>query len=240
MMGRVVVVTGGATGIGAAVASDLVDAGASVVVADLAEPDADASAARFHRVDVTDDAMLSSMVEATVAEFGGIDALVNCAAVYKALGRKTALEHITTSEWDNVLTVNVRGTWQSIKAAVPALEARGGHIVNISSTTARGGSPGFAHYVASKAAVEGLTRAAARELGPRGITVNAIAPGLVDDEATNLLNDRGYLDQAAGRRAISRQMHPCDLVGAVRFLCSDASAFVTGQVVIVDGGVVFA
>jgi NAD(P)-dependent dehydrogenase (short-subunit alcohol dehydrogenase family) len=238
---RVIVVTGGASGIGARMVAGFLDSGAYVIVADLAEPAGDAaSPTASYPVDITDDAALGRMVDRTVADFGGIDALVNCAAIYKELGGKVSLEKLTNRDWDQVLTVNVRGTWQAIKAIVPAIELRGGgHIVNISSTTARSGSPGFAHYVASKAAVEGLTRAAARELGAKGITVNAIAPGLVDDEATNVLNDRGYVEQAASRRAIGRQMYPADLVGAARFLASDASSFITGQVLVVDGGGVF-
>lgn len=238
--GRVVVVTGGATGIGAEIVADFASAGADVVVADLAEPAADAVKTEFHRTDITSDSDLQAMVSATVARHGRIDALVNCAAVYKTLGGKVSLEEITCDDWDRVLRVNARGTWQAIRAVIPAMAERGGHIVNISSTTARNGSPGFAHYVASKAAVEGLTRAAARELGPRHITVNAIAPGLVNDEATNVLNDADYVAAAANRRAIPRQMYPADLVRAVRFLSGDGAGFITGQVLIVDGGGVFA
>lgn len=241
--GRAIVVTGGATGIGAEIVADLAGAGANVVVADLAEPAGDpvkAAMAEYHRVDVTDDDALAAMVAATVQRFGAVDALVNCAALYRALGTKKGLAEVSVRDWDDVLRVNARGTWQAIKAVLPAMPERGGHIVNISSTTARNGSPGFPHYVASKAAVEGLTRAAARELGASNITVNAVAPGLVDDEATNVLNDRGYVEQAARRRAIGRPMYPQDLVAMVRFLCSDACGFITGQVVIVDGGGVFA
>ena len=161
--GRVVVVTGGATGIGAEIAADFAALGAHVVVADLAEPRPDVAKAEFQPVDVSSDADLTALVATTMDKYGRIDALVNCAAVYKALGAKAPLEDLTNDEWDRVLRVNVRGTWQAIKAVLPAME-RGGHIVNVSSTTARNGSPGFAHYVASKAAVEGLTRAAR---GPR-------------------------------------------------------------------------
>lgn len=239
--GRVAMVTGGAAGIGAEITAALGAAGARVVVADILTPaDVPPGAEACHAVDITDDEGLHAMVDDTVARFGGIDALVNCAALYKALGSKTRIADLTTAEWDRVLTVNVRGTWQAIRAVLPAMTGRGGgHIVNISSTTARSGTAGFAHYVASKSAVEGLTRAAARELGASGITVNAVAPGLVDDEASTVLNDRGYLEQAASRRALARQMYPADLVGAVSFLASDAANFVTGQVLVVDGGAMF-
>lgn len=135
----------------------------------------------------------------------------------------------------------MRGTWQGVRAVAPVMrDAGGGRIVNISSTVARMGAPGFAHYVASKAAVDGLTRAAARELGADGITVNGVAPGLVSDEATRTLNSDGYIAAAAGGRALGREMVPDDLVGAVLFLASDAGGFVTGQTLVVDGGGVFA
>lgn len=231
--------TGGASGIGAAIAADLLSVGAHTVIADLIEPQHEISPGIYHRVDITDDDALSTLVDATVRQYGTIDALVNCAALYRALGTKKALDQLTTKDWDDVLRVNVRGTWQAIKAVLPVMRPHGGHIVNISSTTARTGTPGFPHYVASKAAVEGLTRAAARELGAYGITVNAVAFGLVDDEATNELNDRTYVEQAVSRRAIKRSMHAQDAATVVRFLCSDACSFVTGQVVITDGGGVF-
>lgn len=238
LAGSVIVVTGGASGIGDQIVVDLVGAGADVVVADLAPPP-DRPRVTYHHVDITDDEALSRLVEATVARSGKVDALVNCAALYKSLGAKKALEELTTQEWDDVLRVNVRGAWQAMRAVLPAIPVNGGHIVNISSTTARTGTLGFPHYIASKAAVEGLTRAAARELGARGITVNAVAPGLVDDEATNELNDPEYVAQAVNRRSIKRTLLPGDVASVVRFLCSDASAFVTGQVIIVDGGGVF-
>ncbi|RBM17733.1 dehydrogenase [Prauserella sp. PE36] len=237
--GRVVLVTGGATGIGAEIVAEFAGAGADVVVADLAEPGADAAKAEYVRVDITRDDDLRGLVEATVDRHSRIDALVNCAAMYKTLGGKRALEEIGLDDWDRVMRVNTRGTWQAMKAVLPAMSEHGGHIVNISSTTARNGSPGFAHYVASKAAVEGLTRAAARELGPRKITVNAVAPGLVDDEATRVLNDAAYVAAASGRRAIPRSMYPSDLVGAVRFLGGPGAGFITGQVLVVDGGGLF-
>jgi NAD(P)-dependent dehydrogenase (short-subunit alcohol dehydrogenase family) len=237
--GRVVVVTGGATGIGAEIVADFVQAGAEVIVADLAQPTAGAAKAEYTRIDITSDEDLRDLVERTVDRHGRIDALVNCAAMYKTLGGKRPLEEISLDDWDRVLRVNTRGTWQAVKAVVPAMSERGGHIVNISSATARSGSPGFAHYVASKAAVEGFTRAAARELGARGITVNAVAPGLVNDEATNVLNDSAYVAAAANRRAIPRQMFPVDLVRAVRFLSGDGAGFITGQVLVVDGGGIF-
>ncbi len=215
------------------------DAGANVVVADLAPPPGRPTVI-YHHVDVTYEDALADLVKDTVGgRFGQVDGLVNCAAMYKTLGAKKTLEELTVHEWDDVLRINVRGTWQAMKAILPAVPPQGGRIVNVSSTTARTGTLGFPHYIASKAAVEGLTRAAARELGARGITVNAVAPGLVDDDATNELNDPDYVAQAVNRRSIKRTLLPADVASVVRFLCSGGSGFITGQVLIVDGGGVF-
>lgn len=253
LAGQTVIVTGGATGIGASYVTALTAAGANVLVADLDAVAADGDAvagkataagsgrAVFCATDVTRDEDLARLTERAGREFGGVDALVNNAAIYRALGGKRSLTELTTAEWDRVMAVNVRGTWQAIKAVVPVMSARGGgRIVNVSSVVARNGTPGFAHYVASKGAVDGLTRAAARELGGLGITVNAVAPGLVSDDATRALNEQAYIDRAAQSRALGREMVPGDLPGAVLWLCSPASAFVTGQTIIVDGGGVFA
>ena len=250
--GRTIVVTGAAGGIGGRYVQAFAAAGANVVAADvpaaaevggaLAEKATAAGGGRavFVAGDVTSDDDWTALVTRAVDEFGGLDALVNNAAIYQGLAAKRPLTDLSTEDWDTVLRVNVRGTWQGIRAVVPAMRAAGGgRIVNISSTVARMGAPGFAHYVASKAAVDGLTRAAARELGPYGITVNGVAPGLVSDEATRTLNTDDYIAAAAGGRALRREMVPDDLVGAVLFLASDAGGFVTGQTLVVDGGGVF-
>jgi NAD(P)-dependent dehydrogenase (short-subunit alcohol dehydrogenase family) len=246
--GKTVVVTGATGGIGERYVHAFATAGANVVAADV--PASAAAGAElagkaggrtvFVAGDITSDDDWAAVVARALDEFGRLDALVNNAAVYRGLAAKRALTDLSTDDWDTVLRVNVRGTWQGIKAVVPAMRAAGGgRVVNISSATSRMGVPGFAHYVASKAAVEGLTRAAARELGPAGITVNAVAPGLVSDAASRTLNGDDYLAAAAGGRALGREMLPDDLVGAVLFLASDAGGFVTGQTMIVDGGVVF-
>ncbi|GAA3219383.1 3-oxoacyl-ACP reductase FabG [Pseudonocardia petroleophila] len=250
--GRVVVVTGAAGGIGGRYVEALTAAGALVVAADVAaltdagtELAGKATAAGpgravFVAADITSDEDWTAVVDTARREFGRIDALVNNAAIYQGLGGKRHLTELTNDEWDRVLTVNVRGTWQAIKAVTPLMrEGGGGRIVNISSTVARMGAPGFAHYVASKAAVDGLTRAAARELGPDAITVNAVAPGLVSDEASRTLNTDDYIATAAKGRALGREMAPDDLVGAVLWLAGPTSGFVTGQTVVVDGGGVF-
>lgn len=250
--GRRVLVTGASQGIGAEYVRAFVAAGAEVVAADLPATATRATAAVgalsaagpgravFAPVDITDDASLAAVVDRAQEELGGLDALVNNAALYGALGPKKPLGELTTEEWDRVLTVNVRGAWQAVRAVAPELSARGGgRIVLISSTVARTGAPGFAHYVASKAAVDGLVRAAARELGPSGITVNAVAPGLVSTEGTRAVNSEEYVARIASMRAVPREMVPSDLVGAVLWLAGPDSGFVTGQSVVVDGGGVF-
>ncbi|WP_433574787.1 SDR family NAD(P)-dependent oxidoreductase [Nocardia brasiliensis] len=250
--GHTVLLTGVAGDIGAAYLNALVAAGADVVAADLPSraPEgislADKATATgpgvalFAPCDITTDSEVTALVATAVKEFGGLDAVINNAAIYQSLGPKRSLVELTEQDWDTVLRVNVRGTWQVIRAAVPALRARGGgRIVNIASVVTRTGAAGFAHYVASKAAVEGLTRAAARELGQYGIGVNVVSPGLVDDAASRAINDPGYLAAMSQTRSIPREMTPQDLVGAVLWLASPASAFITGQTVVVDGGGVF-
>jgi NAD(P)-dependent dehydrogenase (short-subunit alcohol dehydrogenase family) len=250
LAGKVAIVTGAARGIGAVYARALVREGADVAVADILDPDGEALAralgaeregarSLFLHVDVTREADTVRMADAVARTFGRIDILVNNAAVYMDLGRKKPFLEITPEEWDRVMAVNVRGVWQCAKAVAPHMQRQGsGKIVNISSVVAYVGTAGFAHYVASKAAVIGLTRALARELGPFRITVNAIAPGLVSNEASLALNPPDYVEQAVRARALQRPMVPEDLVGTVVFLASPASDFVTGQTFIVDGGAV--
>lgn len=252
MQGRVVLLTGATGDIGATYVRELVAAGAAVVAADLPQLAAEGERlaeqavaagpgqAVFAPCDITDQGAVDAAVATAVDRFGGLDAVVNNAAIYRTIGAKRPLTELTAADWDTMLTVNVRGTWQVIKAAVPALRARGGgRIVNVASVVTRTGAAGFAHYVASKGAVEGLTRAAARELGEYGIGVNAVSPGLVDDAATRAINDPAYLDKMAQTRCLARGMTPDDLVGAVLWLAGPDSSFVTGQTLVVDGGGVF-
>jgi NAD(P)-dependent dehydrogenase (short-subunit alcohol dehydrogenase family) len=249
---RVVLLTGVTGDIGATYLSAFTRAGAHVVATDLPQAEdagqrlvADATAAGpgravFVGCDITDGEAVQRAVDTATEEFGGLHSVVNNAAIYRTLGGKRPLVELTEADWELVLRVNVIGTWQVIKAAAPLLAAGGqGRIVNIASVVSRNGAPGFAHYVASKAAVEGLTRSAARELGVSGTTVNSVSPGLVDDGATRELNTEEYLAMAAKARAIPRAMVPEDLVGAVLWLAGPASGFVTGQTLVVDGGGVF-
>lgn len=247
MADAVVVVTGAAHGIGAAYARALASEGAAVVVVDLDGEGAEKLAAELResggralafRVDVSSETDLAAMVEGTLAEFGTVTGLVNNAAVFSVVPMSRApFDEITLDEWDLMMRVNVRGTWQVSKAVIPAMRAAGyGKIVNISSGTALKGSASRIHYVTSKAAILGLTKVLAREVGGDGIRVNCVAPGSTLSEETPDEATIAYRHTQVGGRAIQRVMLPEDVVGAVRFLLGPESDFVTGQTLVVDGG----
>ncbi len=248
LTGKVVIVTGGARGIGATYVRALAAGGSRVVIADVLESEGNALAgelssrqaqAMFVRTDVTRQADAARLARQTAEQFGAIHVLVNNAALYGDLGSKKPFEEISEAEWDAVMSVNVKGIWQCVKAVVPYMRRQGGgKIINISSSTIYTASAGLSHYVASKAAVVGLTRVLARELGQDNICVNAIAPGLVSNEASERLNPKEYFEAARNQRAIRRLMVPDDLVGTVMFLASPDSDFITGQTISVSGGTV--
>ncbi|MBB3675836.1 SDR family NAD(P)-dependent oxidoreductase [Modestobacter versicolor] len=246
---RSVIVTGATGGMGGDFVRAFAATGADVVASDLhrssaagEELAAEVTAVGGGRVsfvpaDITSDDDLAALVEHATATSGGVDVLVNNAGIFMDLGAKRPMTEVTNDVWDQVMTVNARGTWQAIKAVVPAMRARGGgRIVNMASSTVYNGVAGFVHYVASKAAVDGITRVAARELGPDGITVNALAPGLVETPAAIAMNPPEYLQRAAQGRFIQRGMVPGDLVSALLWLAAPESGFVTGQTIIIDGG----
>ena len=243
--GRVAIVTGAAQGIGAAFARALAGEGASVAVADLdsgarvvAEIEAAGGAAIDVPTDVADEAACARMVGAAVEAFGGLDVIVNNAAVFTSVERKPFTD-IPVEEWDRVMAVNVRGVWLCCKAAAPEMRRRKyGKIVSICTGRIFKGSPFFLHYDASKAAVLGITRSLARELGGDNICVNAIAPGSTMSE--NVLKRTNWMGgnpaQTVATRALKREETPEDLVGACVYLASADSDFVTGQTIVVDGG----
>lgn len=243
--GRVAIVTGAAQGIGAAYARRLSADGAKVVVNDLLdtaplvrEIEAAGGEALGIEADVTDDGQLAAMVRQTMQRWGRIDALVNNAALFGHL-KQSRFEDIDAEEWDAVMRVNVRSIWQVTRAVAPEMRKRKyGKIVNIASGTVFKGTPWMLHYVASKGAVVAMSRALARELGDDNICVNTLAPGLTVSEnvAASGVFEGGHMERNIASRAIKRAEMPEDLVGAVSFLCSAASDFMTGQVMIVDGG----
>jgi len=240
---KTIIVTGGGGGIGLAYVTRLLEEGANVVVADLrpgrAAPLAQACArAVFHEVDVRDAASAERLVAFAEQRFGRVDCLVNNAALFTTLERKP-FSALSSAEWEEVLAVNVIGTFHCCKAVAPRMAAGGGgSIVNISSNVVHKGLPLLLHYVASKGAVIAMTRSLAKELGPAGIRVNAIAPGYVMHEATEA-TDGGRNEVVRRLRALGRTQTPDDLCGALVFLASADSAFVTGQTLVVDGGEVF-
>jgi NAD(P)-dependent dehydrogenase (short-subunit alcohol dehydrogenase family) len=251
LAGKTVAITGAARGLGQEFARHLATLGANLVVGDINDCGATVelvAAAGGKAVavtlDVTDPASAQAMVAAGLAEFGRLDGLVNNAALYGAL-KGGRFDGIPESEWDACMAVNVKGIWNCCKAAVPAMRAgddnKGGSIVNIASLAATYGMPYGLHYTTSKAAVIGLTRGLARELGRDRIRVNALAPSAVLTEGTSEFFgdklDRALAAVKAGQ-TIQRNLVPGDLSGTVAWLLSDESGFVTGQTIAVDGGTV--
>jgi p-cumic alcohol dehydrogenase len=243
--GKVAIVTGAARGLGQEFARTLAGAGAKIVALDINDCSetwrALGDGAVAMRVDVTDTKSVEAMVDAARDAFGRIDILVNNAALYATL-KGGRFEKIDEAEWDAAMRVNVKGIWQCCKAVVPEMrKAGGGSIINIASLAATYGTPFALHYTTSKAAVIGLTRGLARELGRDNIRVNAIAPSAVLTEGTRQFfgekHDRA-LQVIAGGQSIQRNLEPGDVAGAVLWLASPQSAFVTGQTIAVDGGTV--
>jgi NAD(P)-dependent dehydrogenase (short-subunit alcohol dehydrogenase family) len=237
---RRILITGGARGLGRAFAEAAIAAGARVVVADVLEEAGRATASEigavFAPLDLASCGSIDACINAAAAALDGLDGLVNNGAITTSGGK--TLEELDLETWDRVMAVNVRGTWLATRAALPYLRiSRNGRVVNIASDTALWGAPRLLAYVASKGAVIAMTRSMARELGTDGVTVNAIAPGLTVVEATEYVPvERHQL--YAGGRAITRSQVPGDVCGAVMYLLSDAAAFVTGQLLAVNGGFV--
>jgi 3-oxoacyl-[acyl-carrier protein] reductase len=236
MNGEAVIVTGGARGLGAAYVRGLKEAGYSVVVADLNESD---EGDLYVRVDVSDPDSCDAMARAVLERFGRVDVLVNNAGYFTQIVKKP-FEELTDEEWDRCFAVNVRGTFLATRAVVPAMkERRYGKIVNTSSMTVPSGIPGFLHYVASKSAIVGLTRALARELGAWGICVNTISPDYVPHDAAYAARQPEMAELLARQRAFKRDAVPEDLVGTILYLAGHGSDFVTGQDLWVNGGRLF-
>ncbi|MFD4137645.1 SDR family oxidoreductase [Streptomyces sp. NPDC058572] len=241
---RTVVVTGAGRGLGLAMARRAGADGFRVVVAELEQQRgrdaerqlrAEGIAAHFVRCDVADPASVDELAAFT-QQFGPLYGLVNNAALANGVGGKE-FQDIDVEVWDRLMAVNARSPWLVSKALLPQLLAHGagGRIVNLASDAALYGSPRLAHYVASKGAVIALTRAMARELGDKGITVNAVAPGLTECEATATVPVQRH-DLYRMNRAISRPQQPDDLTGTVAFLLGEESRYLTGQVIAVNGG----
>ena len=241
---RTVLVTGAAGGLGRAFALGFAARGHRVAVADVNEAGVAETArlveehgvpAWHGRVDVTSTESTEALA-ARVAEFGGgrIDVLINNAAIYATLNR-TPMEEIDPAEWDAVMAVNLKGPWLMARACSPYL-VDGSSIVNLASATVYSGSEKWAHYVASKAGVIGLSRVLAKELGRRGVRVNTIAPGFTLTEASYGIMGEAAASYGVDRGSLKRASEPEDIVGAALFLAGPDSTFITGQTIVVDGG----
>ena len=238
---KVAIVTGAAKGLGKTFAIALATEGAKIMAVDIAdlkelttEIKSFGGLAKGLRADVSSEKDTLKIARETVKSFGRIDILVNNAAIVHGLVRKPFYE-IEPNDWDKLMSVNLKGPWLCARAVFPYMKQQGkGKIINLSSETFFTGSHGFVHYVASKGGIVGLTRALAIELGPHNININAVAPGFTDTESSRSIADITKYDVT--RTPMGRLQQPSDLVGAVIFLASDESDFITGQTLLVDGG----
>lgn len=244
---KVIVITGGARGIGQVLATGLAEAGARIAVLDVL--DTEETMAKLGKsgpgghiaktADVTDFTSLKTAADAIVAECGAIHGLVNNAGLYAGIGRHI-FDELSESDWDRMMAINVKGVWNATRAIIPQMRRQKyGKIVNISSTTMLVGAPFMLHYVASKGAVFAMTRSLARELGAEGIRVNTVMPGLTRSQAS--VDNIGPGLEAVEKRmaegtALGRLQQPSDLIGTILYLVSPLSDAMTGQALNVDGG----
>jgi 3-oxoacyl-[acyl-carrier protein] reductase len=242
MKGRVAIVTGGARGIGRAIAEKLASLGANVLIADMLLELAEKSASEIahmtqnrvsaFNVNVTDIKSAAEMVDHTLNEFGKVDILVNNAGIT----RDTLILRMEEADWDAVLNVNLKGAFNCSKSVIrPMMKQRYGRIVNISSVSGQAGQAGQTNYSASKAGLIGFTKALAREVASRQITVNAVAPGYIPTSLTNDLPEE-LKQSILGATPVGRMGKPEEIAAAVAFLASEEAAYITGQVLAVDGG----
>ncbi len=248
---KVAIITGAAQGIGAAIAEGYGREGAKVVIADIVDgQDAVAavektgSEAIYVKVDVTSQEGCDAMAEAAVKQFGRLDILVNNAAMYGNIVKKPFME-ITTEEWNKVMEVNTTGPFHCTKSVFPHMKEKGGRIINVGSSVLFEGPLGFPHYVASKGAVFSFTRTMARELGAHNINVNSLAPGYTQSEGSkkveNARTTKGPSSEelVLQKRCLKKSGLPEYMIGTAIFLASDDSEFITGQLVLCDGGASF-
>ena len=244
--GRVAIVTGAGQGIGRAFAKSLAASGAIAVIAEMNEAKANAVAAEIAaeggtalsvKTDVADEASIAAMIDAVIERFGRIDILINNAGIFSTLEMRP-FDQILIAEWERVLRVNLTGPFLCARAVLPAMrKAKRGRIINMASGAVRLGRPNYLHYIATKSALIGMSLSMARELGGDGITVNAILPGATFTEIERKTVTPAQKDKIVAMQCIQRAETPRDLIGTMLFLASDASEFLTGQSINLDGGV---
>jgi len=243
---RVIIITGAGHGLGRAYAERLASEGARIAIADIDAAAGDARAAEvrqsgadaiFVETDVASKDATDAMAHHVLEKWGRIDGLIANAGLANSVGG-AAYHEITVDQWDRMMAVNVRGAWLTCCAVAPYMQRqKRGSIVTISSDTTMWGSPKLLHYVTSKGAVEAFTRAMARELGSDGVRINCVAPGLLNNDATSGVPP-AKREWNIQNRAIQREGTPQDIVGLVSFLLSDDASFITGQLIVADGGLV--
>ncbi len=244
LTGKVALVTGASRGIGKAIACKLAKEGAKVIInyngskekaeAVKSQIEAEGGQAEVYQCDVSDYAACEAFIQTVIKEHGSLDILVNNAGIT----RDGLLMKMSEEDFDRVLDTNLKGTFNTIRfASRQMLKQRSGRIINMSSVVGVSGNAGQANYAASKAGVIGLTKATARELASRGITVNAIAPGFIETDMTEVLSDK-VKEASEAQIPLGHFGKPEDVANAAAFLASEEAAYITGQVLHVDGGMV--
>lgn len=243
LQGKIAIVTGGTRGIGKAISIRLARDGATVIAIHIrpeageeARADFAAAGVEIHtrQANVSDVDAVNDLVTSVIAEFGSIDILINNAGIT----RDGLLVRIKEDDWDAVMNINLKGTFNCIKAVTrPMMKARSGRIVNISSVVGVAGNAGQANYAASKAGIIGLTKSVAKELASRNINANCVAPGYIDTDMTNAMNDEAR-EQFLTQIPLGRPGLPDEVAGLVAYLVSDEAAYITGQTICIDGGMV--
>lgn len=245
--GKVILVSGAAGGMGMRCVDILSSDGANLGLFDMTPKVndlADGARKKGSEVvtsvgDICNETEVNAFVEKVMHKFGRIDGVLNIAAIYRGLVNRDFTE-IPGDEWEKVMKVNITGTWLLTKAAAPHMRSRHkGSVVNISSATVYFGAPGMLHYVASKAAVLGMTKAMAQEMGPDGVRVNCIAPGLLPTESSLERINEEYVGKIKATAALRKLATPDDIINTAKFLLSDDSESITGQTIVVDAGRIF-